>query len=527
VPAVARNKTAKNMLLYAISMPAIGNSANFPPLFWRKNAAFTPRHFYLFPFYSTVSTNRKFKAQKENHQRSHFMVRTEEILKEIETEIKSVITEDSDESHELWNKLLHLHPADIAELMNKLDNEKQAILFKKLPRALAAKVFQELPAAIQAELLPLIDIEDTPIFFKKMPTDVLADLFDELSDENLKKYTKALQKKQRQHIISLLHLDPDSAGRIMNSDVITLQRDFTIKRSISLLQRIDIPQDTLRQIYVTNQEGTLVGYVNLEDLLINKPETSLTKIIHKNELVIKVAEDQEDVARQMHHYGLHSAPVVDEKNIFLGMITSDDLVEVMEEEASEDVYKMSGLVPAERSYFQTSFGSLIKQRGMWLVSLLILQSASAYILRQYEAFTSQHIFFSFFYTMLIGTGGNAGNQSATLVIRGLATGEISAKNTFTVLFREFAISIALSLILVAITFARIYFVYGDLTGTIAVCTSLFLIVMTSILVGSAIPFLLEKCNIDPAHSAAPFLATLMDILGILIYCVVCSRILEF
>jgi magnesium transporter len=358
-----------------------------------------------------------------------------------------------------------------------------------------------------------------------MPSDELTDLFECVSDEDLKKYLKLIQRKQRNKIISLLTLDPESAGRIMNSDVLTLQRDFTVKKSISLLQRIDLPKETLRKIYVTNKDNILVGHINLEDLVLNKPETPLTRIIHKNELIIDVHEDQEEVAKQMHHYGLLSAPVVGENNYFLGVITADDIVDIVEEEASEDVYKMSGLGPVEHSYFQTSFSNLFFHRSIWLGSLLLFQSVSVFILGKYQALTQSHLFLSFFYTMLIGAGGNAGNQSATLVIRGLATGEISRKNAIRVLFREFWMSIALALVLFVITFARVYFLHHNLIGSIAISISLFLIINMSMILGTFIPFFLERLNLDPAHSAAPFLATLMDILGLLIYCLVCSKIL--
>jgi magnesium transporter len=450
----------------------------------------------------------------------------EELFTQIENNIKTVIIEDTSQGQDLWKKLLHQHHADIASLIEKLDTGKQKKLFKKLPRAIAIKVFQELPNTIQASILKEIDQDELTGIFHKMPSDQLTDLFDYVSDEDLKKYLKLIQRKQRSKIISLLHLDPDSAGRIMNSDVITLQRDFTVKKSISLLQRIDLPKETLRTIYITNKDNVLVGHINLEDLVLHKPETPLTRIIHKNELLIGVHEDQEEVAKQMHHYGLLSAPVVDESNHFLGVITADDLIEIVEEEASEDVYKMSGLAPVEHSYFQTSFSSLFFQRSMWLGGLLLLQSVSPFILSKFQTLIQNHLFLSFFYTMLIGTGGNAGNQSATLVIRGLATGEISRKNAFRVLIREFGMSILLALFLFGVTFARIYFTYpGNLVGTIAIGISLFLIINMSMLLGALIPFLLERLNFDPAHSAAPFLATLMDILGILIYCAVCSKIL--
>lgn len=448
-----------------------------------------------------------------------------EFFTQIEDNIKAVILENTPTGQDLWKKLLQQHHADIADLIEKLDTTKQQKIFKKLPRVLATKVFQELPETIQATLLKQVDIDEISALFQKMGSDQLTDLFDHVSDEDLKKYLKLIQRKQRNKIISLLTLDPDSAGRIMNSDVFTLQRDFTVKKSVSLLQRIEIPRETIRRIYVTNKDEILVGYINLEDLVINKPETPLTHIMNKNELLIGVHEDQEEVARQMHHYGLLSAPVVDKDGHFLGVITADDIVDIVEEEASEDVYKMSGLTPVEHSYFQTPFKSLFLQRSIWLGSLLLLQSVSGFILSKYEILIQSHIILSFFYTMLIGTGGNAGNQSATIVIRGLATGEISRKSAVRVLLREFGMSIAIAFILLIVTFARIYFMHPDALIAGTICLALFLIVSMSMILGTFIPFMLERFNVDPAHSAAPLLATLMDILGILVYCVICKAIL--
>ena len=312
----------------------------------------------------------------------------------------------------------------------------------------------------------------------------------------------------------------------MDSDILTLQRDFTVKKSIALIQKIGLAtEESSRKIYITNKENVLVGYINLEDLVINKPDTPLTKIIHKPDLVINVHEDQEKVAKEMHHYGLMLAPVVDKENQFLGVITPEDIVDIVEEEASEDLYKVSGLQPVEHSYFQTSFTNLFLQRSIWLGGLLLLQSVSPFILSKYKDLIDAHIFLSFFYTMLIGTGGNAGNQSAMLVIRGLATGEITRKAGFRVLMREFAMSGALAVVLFFITAIRVYILYPNFIATIAIGISLSLIVTTSMLLGAFVPFLLERINIDPAHSAAPFLATVMDIIGILIYCNICSWIL--
>lgn len=449
----------------------------------------------------------------------------ESLFIQIENNINYVIKESTIKGKELWNKLITQHHADIAALIERLDEESQKKLFNKLPRPLSIKVFLVLPENVQSSLLQSIEPEEITLIFQKMPSDELIDLLDSLKPVNITKYLHMIQHKQRNKIMSLLHLNPESAGRIMNSDALTLHRNFTVKKSISLLQRIDLPKEPSRKIYITNKENILVGYINLEDLILNKPETPLTKIIRKNPLTINVHEDQEAVARKMEHYRLISAPVVDEHHHFLGVITADDILDVVKKEASEDVYKMSGLAPVEYNYFQTPFSKLFLQRSVWLGGLLLLQSLSGFILSRYQLLIQSHLFLSFFYTMLIGTGGNAGNQSATLVIRGLATGEISRKNALRVLLREFGMSIALAATLFVITFIRVYFVYPNVISAIAVSVSLFFIINMSMILGAFIPFLLERFNFDPAHSAAPFLATLMDILGIFIYCAVATLIL--
>ncbi len=208
------------------------------------------------------------------------------------------------------------------------------------------------------------------------------------------------------------------------------------------------------------------------------------------------------------------------------MITAQDVVEIIREEGSEDAYKMSGLASSvSHSYFSTPAWRLIWHRSIWLISLMLFQSISSLIMGTYHSMIANHAIISFFLTMLIGTGGNAGNQSATLVIRGLINNEISRDNAMKVLWREFSIGLVIASLLVIFGFFRVYYFYHDVASAIAINLSLFLIVLMSMLLGAMIPIILERFNIDPAHSAAPFLLTLMDILGVLIYCFVCSKIL--
>lgn len=452
------------------------------------------------------------------------MLQIKKILFQVENNIDAIIKEDTALGKDLWKILLGQHHADIAMLVLKLGHEHQVSLFKKLPRDLAAKVFRKISEPLQADLLIAVEIDHAAALLKSMPIDELTDLFDHLSDEDLEKYLKLLQGKQRSQIISLLTFNPRSAGGRMNSDVITLQKDFTVKRSVDLLQRISAHKMLTERIFVTNRDNVLVGFVTLDMLVLNKPETPLARILKENEFVVFVNEDQEDVANQMHHYGVMVAPVADQQHHFLGVITADDMFEIIKQEGSDDVYKMSGLVPVEHSYFETSLWKLVWQRGIWLVGLLLFQSFSSVILASYDSLLSHYTIISIFLTMLIGTGGNAGNQSATLVIRGLTTKEMSRHNASRVLLREFSVSLCIAALLFFVGFFRVYFSHYDFISAIAISFALFLIVIVSIISGSLIPLILDRLNIDPAHSAAPFLATLMDILGVMIYCFVCSKI---
>ncbi len=453
------------------------------------------------------------------------MLEVKKILFQIENNIKAVINGKTPLGIDLWNILLEEHPADIALLIGRIGDEHQVTLLKKLPLDLSIDVFEKIPENLQAELLVGLDIDHATTILKHMHADELTDLFDNLSDEDLEKYLKLLQKKQRNQIISLLTFDPESAGGRMNSDVITLQKDFTVKKSIELLQRLSLQKDLMERIYVTNKDNVLVGHITLEQLVFNKAETLLSQILQKNEIHIHVEEDQEDVANQMQHYELSSAPVVDKQNHFLGVITASDVAEIIREEESEDAYKRFGLSTVEYSYFETPTWKLVLQRSTWLIGLLLLQSVAGFVLGRYENMLKEFTILSIFLGMLVGTGGNAGNQSATLVIRGLTTKEMTKNNIFKVLFREFSVSLVIASLLFIVGFARVYYTSHDLMSTIAINVSLFLIVIASMLLGSIIPILLQYFHFDPAHSAAPFLTTIMDILGMIIYMFVCYHLL--
>jgi len=455
------------------------------------------------------------------------MVENHKLSFQIQQNLSTVLMQDTQLGRDLWQLLIKKHPADIASIISRLEKQDQQELLQKLPSQIIVDVFARLPEKIQAQLLVQLDIEQVSTILQQMSPYQLSDLFELFSDEDLKKFLTLLQETRRKKVISLLEFPPESAGGIMRSEEISFNEGLTIKKAVNVLQRLQPKQKHLhRRVFITDKDNKLLGFIYVDSLVLNKPDTFLKEIMESNELVINVREDQEKVAESMRHYDLSIAPVVDDANHLIGVITADEIFDIFKEEASEDVYKFSALTPVEYPYFQTSFWTLIWQRGPWLVALLILQSVSSTILTHYDALLAKYTIIPIFLTMLIGTGGNAGNQSGALVVRGLATGEMSTKNAAKLLIREFFISIVMALILALVAFFRVFtHAKSNLISSITISVSLFLIVVTSTMLGTFLPLLLERFNFDPAHSAAPFLATLMDIIGIMIYCLISSLLL--
>jgi magnesium transporter len=301
-------------------------------------------------------------------------------------------------------------------------------------------------------------------------------------------------------------------------------QDFTVEKSVKMLQRLRPKRDVHQQIYVTNKQHQLVGHITLEDLVLHSPQTRISSFLRKNELVALANQDREEVAKQMVHYGLTSVPVVGDENYFLGVIPSDILMNVLVEEATEDVQKMSALAPMKQAYFETPFFKLLYNRGYILIALLLAESFSGTILKAYE--DTLYGILVFFIPMLISTGGNTSSQTSAVVIQGMATGEIHSGTMRRFLKRELLTACALSLLLGLASFARVYITYRSLWESVAVSLSVAFVVLFAVSLGSIIPIILKRLNIDPAFSAGPFLATLMDILGILIYCYISKLILS-
>jgi magnesium transporter len=446
------------------------------------------------------------------------------LLQEIKDHLDAVIAQDSILGKALWSKFLELHPADIADFFTDIAWNQFQDLFLKLPKRLQMEVFKELSDVMKVNSLAFMNEQERVDALNILPVDELTDLFDLFSDEELKVYLVLLNKKAREKVLSLLKFDPESAGGIMDTEVLVLMQDFTVEKSIQVLQRLQPNRDIYQQIYIIDKDHHLVGHIKLEDLVLQNAQTRIQSFMRHNELVALAQEDRETIAKKMVHYGLMTVPVVGDDGHFLGVISSETLVDVLVEEASEDVQKMSALAPLKYPYFETPFMRLLFERGYILVALLLAQSFSTTIMKSYHATLSCGALL-YFTTMLISTGGNTSNQTSALVIQGLITGELHRWNIFKFLRREFCMSIILAAIIAFVSFVRAYVSSATLIESMAIGCSSGAIVIVAVMLGAIIPLVLKRLSIDPAFSAGPFLATLMDILGILIYCYITKLIL--
>jgi magnesium transporter len=448
-----------------------------------------------------------------------------ETLHRIREHLDDVIAGRTPQALIWWQELSKMHPADIAQFFETIDTRSVTRLFSRLDQDKQAMVFSELGWHLKIACLAAVADADRRFLLAELPSDELTDFFDELSDEELKKYLELLTKKDRERVLSLMQFNPESAGGIMDTDVLTLMQDFTVEKSVQILQRLRPELELHRQIFVITKHNRLVGSIFLEDLLFQTPQTRLAHILHPPEITALAFEDREDVAKRMMHYDVAIIPVLSSEGMFLGIITSDTLAHVIEQEAEEDIYRMSALAPIKHAYFETSFLQLVFQRGSILLGLLLIQTLSSLIINRYQVLLAGILMN--FITMLISAGGNASSQSSALLIQGLAAGELHEANIGRFIRRELYMGALLALVLSSVQFFRVWLLYGSLFAGICVALSLAVIVLVAVLFGSSMPWILKKLRLDPAHSAGPVLATLMDVVGLLLFCSISNAIVSF
>jgi len=419
--------------------------------------------------------------------------------------------------HELKTLLSDLLPFDITGLIEPLETGEKVILFRLLNKETAAEVFSLLERDDQEQLLTHFSTDKVKEIVEEMDPDDRAELFDELPERMIKKLMRLLSPEERTVVNRLLGYPEDSAGRLMTPEFIELKAHCTAEQAIQHIRDIGLDKETIYNSYVIDEKGILIGILSLKDLLLAPPKTIISDIMTTNFVSVQTTQDQEEAAGVLADYDLNAIPVVDLGEKLVGIITVDDILDVIHKEASEDVYKMAGMEAPEEPYFSTRFFVLGRKRALWLVVLLVMSYLSSIVLKHYSAILEIVIPLAFFIPMLTGTCGNTGMQSATLIIRGLATGEIMLKDFMRIFSREILMGGFLGIILGAFAFVRARFVDVNPFIGIAVGIAVFISVIAANIIGTLLPLILKKLKIDPAISAGPFISTIIDVTSLIIY----------
>jgi len=418
---------------------------------------------------------------------------------------------------ELKNFLADVLSPDIVEIIHSLETSEQVIVFRLLSKEIAAEVFSLLELEDQEALLGHFRMEKVKDIIEEMDPDDRAELFEELPDEMVKRLFRLLSPEERSIVNQLLNYPEDSAGRLMTPEFIELKKDLTADEAIASIRRIGLDKETIYYSYVIDEKDILIGIVSLKDLLLAAPAQKIQDIMTTNIVYLNTMDDQEEAATVMAKYDLAALPVVDKDKKLVGIITVDDVVDVIQEEATEDFHKMAGIEAPDEPYFNTKFFLLGRKRVLWLIILLITSYLSSAVLKHYSNILQIIIPLAFFIPMLTGTCGNTGMQSATLIIRGLAIGEIKLNDFLRVISREILMGGFLGIILGIFSFIRAHFIDVNPLIGVAVGAAVFISVIVANIIGAVLPLALKKFKIDPAISAGPFISTIIDVTTLILY----------
>ncbi len=428
---------------------------------------------------------------------------------------------------EVKNKLILLNPIDIASILETLSKENTLKAFRILSKDLASEVFSYLSSEKQQEIIESSSDEELKRIIDDMFLDDTVDLIEEMPAGVVAKILKNTSVENRKLINQFLKYPEDSAGSIMTVEYVSLKNDMNVKESLERIREKGIKNETINDCFVIDKERKLVGTLPIRELIINQEETLIKNIMTDNFEKVQADTDREFVADLFRRYDLSTMAVVDTENRLVGIITIDDIVDVIDQENTEDFQKMAAMEPSDKEYLKESVFALAKHRILWLLILMISATATGTIIRRYEDTLQSVVVLAAFIPMLMDTGGNAGSQSSTLIIRGLALGEIKTKDVWKILWKEFRVSIIVGITLAIVNFLRIlYFDKIGFTMTLVVCLSLFATVVIAKVVGGILPIAAKKLKLDPAIMASPLITTIVDACALVIYFTMATALLH-
>ena len=410
-----------------------------------------------------------------------------------------------------------MNEVDIASLLSTLSDKELALAFRLIPKDKAAEVFSNMDTSMQTYLVTMFTEKELKELLDDLYMDDTVDMLEELPANLVKRILATVSASDRSMINQLLNYPEDSAGSIMNIDYISLNKEMTVADAILKIRQVGINKETIYTCYVTEKKK-LIGVVDVKDILTSGESRKIEEIMDENVIYAKTLDDQEEVAETIRKYGLIAIPIIDHEMCMVGIVTVDDAMFVLQDEATEDISIMAGVSPSEGSYFGTSVFRHAKNRSLWLMLLMLSATVTGEILGRYESAMAVMPVLITFIPMLMGTGGNCGSQSSTLVIRGIAVGEIEFKDIFRVIFKEVRIALVVSLILAMVNGLRIYIMYDqDVMLAVAIGITMIAVVVMAKTIGCVLPLAAKKIGLDPAIMAAPLITTILDTCTILVY----------
>lgn len=428
---------------------------------------------------------------------------------------------------ELKEKLSEMNEVDIAEFLNPLEHHITLLIFRMLPKNVAVEVFSYFSSEHQADIINAITDKELKYILDELFFDDMIDLIEEMPANLVNKILTNSTQDERKLINQFLKYPADSAGSLMTIEYVELKKEMTVIEALKHIKAIGLSKETIYTCYVIDNNRKLEAIVSLRSLVVSDDNKSIEDIMHDDVIYVNTHDDQETVAGIFKKYGFLALPVVDMERRVTGIITVDDIMDVMEQEATEDFQRMAAMSPSEEDYLDSSVLTLAKQRIPWLLILMVGATFTGGIIAKYEDVLSAVVILTAFIPMLMDTGGNSGSQSSTLIIRGLATGEISLEDIWKVLWKEFRISLIVGITLASVNFIKNMLLdrVGFIVSLTVSCT-LVVTVMVSKIVGGVLPLLAKRLKMDPAIMAGPLITTIVDTLTLMVYFKIASSLMH-
>ena len=453
------------------------------------------------------------------------LISRQQLQKLVRTQLKMLLEVNNLEGAK--TVLVPVLPVDIADAIEGLPQAMQVIAFRLLSKDEAIEVYEHLKPRVQQLLIEDFKLQDVLDIVDKMSPDDRTKLFEELPAKVVRRLLAQLSPSEREKTALLLGYKPNTAGRIMTPEYISLKENWTVDRSLEHTRRLAPTKEIIYSLYVTDTFHCLIGSLSLPNLVISRPEKIIGQIMDRHVISVHTDTDREEAARLLQRYDCLALPVVDGEKRLVGIVTVDDAIDVLHEETSEDIHTHGGVQSGGDRYFHSPFYSIIRRRALWLIVVFIISSLASLIIQAQERVLEQAIILAAFIPLLIDTGGDIGSQSSTVMIRGLNTRKISSDRAFWAIRREAIVGALLGLILGLVAIVWSYLLQGNLLIALVVGITLLVISVLSTVVGTALPFLFSFLGLDPALMSTPFITTIADVLGILVYFYLAKLILRF